>query len=272
MVKTLYFALALSMVCAPLWTPAISVAAAQAGNEARARSLFEEGLSFAGSNRWSEALSAFRRSAEIVPRASTSYNIANALYRLDRPADALVELQRYEAMPEAPSDYPALKRESALRKLLNEAVAEVRLAITPSGADVFVDGRQSVTTGFERIIRLNPGTHSLRITHDRYETVLRELKVERGSRQAYTIALQPETPAAPASLAVIPPNSLASEAAQDDRKPFVKRPGFWVMIGAIVLVGVGAGVAVALTRKDDAPQCGTTGNCATTQGLTVTSF
>ena len=44
------------------------------------------------------------------------------------------------------------------------------------------------------------------------------------------------------------------------------------MIGAIVLVGVGAGVAVALTRKDDAPQCGTTGNCATTQGLTVTSF
>jgi hypothetical protein len=52
----------------------------------------------------------------------------------------------------------------------------------------------------------------------------------------------------------------------------VKRPGFWVMIGAIVVVGVGTGVAVAMVRRDDAPQCGTTGDCATTSGLTVTSF
>ena len=58
----------------------------------------------------------------------------------------------------------------------------------------------------------------------------------------------------------------------DDRTRFVKRPGFWVMIGAVVVVGVGTGVAVALTRKDDAPECGTTGSCATTQGLTLTSF
>ena len=59
---------------------------------------------------------------------------------------------------------------------------------------------------------------------------------------------------------------------QDEGDRFVKRPGFWVMIGAIVVVGVGTGVAVAMVRRDDAPQCGTTGDCATTSGLTVTSF
>jgi hypothetical protein len=52
----------------------------------------------------------------------------------------------------------------------------------------------------------------------------------------------------------------------------VKRPGFWVMIGAIALVGVGVGVTVAMVRRDDTPQCGTTGDCATTAGLTLTSF
>jgi len=63
------------------------------------------------------------------------------------------------------------------------------------------------------------------------------------------------------------------EAGHDDRKPFVKRPGFWAVIGTVVAVGVGAGVGIALTRRrDDNPQCGTTGTCATTQGLTVTSF
>jgi hypothetical protein len=75
-----------------------------------------------------------------------------------------------------------------------------------------------------------------------------------------------------AAIPIPPPSISTADAAQDDRKPFVKRPGFWVMIGAIVVVGVGTGVAVALLRKDDAPECGTTGTCATTQGLTVTSF
>jgi len=44
------------------------------------------------------------------------------------------------------------------------------------------------------------------------------------------------------------------------------------MLAVVAAAGVGAGVAVALTPKDDAPSCGTTGTCATTQGLTVTSF
>jgi hypothetical protein len=274
-VKLFCFAATLALALSPAWTPVASTATAQedkAGDPQQARRLFEEGVALAESQRWAEALSAFRRSAELVPRASTSFNIANALYRLDRPADALVELDRYGELPEVQRDYAALRREAALRALVEDAVAEVRLAITPSAAEVFVDGRLSTATGFERLIHLNPGTHSIRIAQDGYVATLRALHVGRGSREAFTIALRPRTPPSSGSLAVLPPTSSASEAAADDRKPFVKRPGFWVMIGAIVVVGVGAGVAVALTRKDDAPQCGTTGNCATTQGLTVAAF
>jgi tetratricopeptide (TPR) repeat protein len=274
MVRLLYLALALSTICYPAWVPTLSTAAAQDGatTAQRARRLFEHGVALAQSERWAEALAAFRRSAELVPRASTSYNIANALYRLDRPVDALAELDRYEEMPEVRAGGTAWERGAALRELLDAAVAEVRLAITPASAKVSVDGRLSAATGLDRTLRLNPGTHSIHITHEDYASALREVQVARGSRQAYTIALQPHTPAASPALAITPTGISTAEAAQDDRKPFVKRPGFWVMIGAIVVVGVGTGVAVALTRKDDPPQCGTTGDCATTQGLTVTSF
>jgi len=281
--RLLYFVLALSVACCLVTAPMLPVAAAQgeATTQESARELFEEGVALANSERWAEALSAFRGSAELVPRPSTSYNIANALYRLDRPVEGLEELDKFEAMTEVLLNKAARERGATLRGLLESAVAEVRLAITPTGADVFVDGRLSAGTGFEREIRLNPGPHSIRITHDGYKTSVREIRVERGSRQAQTIALQPLTPSTALAVAVAPPSvslepnersASSGGANEDDRKRFVKRPGFWVMIAAIAAVGVGTGVAVALLRKVDAPQCGTTGSCATTQGLTVTSF
>jgi hypothetical protein len=240
--------------------------------EEQARRLFAEGVALARSERWAEALSAFRRSGELVPRASTSYNIANALFRVDRPADALDELDRHAANPDVQRTEEALKREEALRARLLGAVSEVRLTISPADATLFVDGRASSLEGAERVLRLNPGVHSLRIFHANYMTTLRELQLDRGSHESYTVILQSGVPPGPVESAALTITPANADSAPDDRKPFVKRPGFWVMIGAIVVVGAGVGVAVALTRKSDDPQCGTTGSCATTQGLTVKSF
>jgi hypothetical protein len=282
MVKTLCIVVALSVLSGLPWAPGESTAVAQqqAPTE-RARRLFEEGLALAQSDRWAEALSAFRRSAELVSRPSTSYNIANALYRLDRPVEGLEELDRYDAMPEVKRSESARARSAALRPLMQRAVGEAQLLITPSGAEVFVDGRPIEGSGAQRRIPLNPGSHSIRVTHAGYEADRREIEVSRGSRQSYRIELTPET-SDPSVAIALPPSSIslgsdalsssAPQAQQDERKPFVKRPGFWVMIGAIAAVGIGTGVAVALGAKDDSPQCGTTGNCASTQGLSVASF
>ena len=276
MVKTLGFALALAIVCAPsFWSVgAQPVADGTESVRGQARRLFEEGIALANSERWAEALSSFRQSRELVPRPSTSYNIANAYYRLDRPVEGLVELDAYDAMPEVLGDTAARERGARLRELLQAGVAEVRLAITPIDAEVYVDGRRSLDDNEgEWLIRLNPGPHTLRVTRESYQPTIKEVSVERGSREVYTIALQPLILATPAAVAVAP--SVADEpmqARQDDRKRFVKRPGFWAVIGTIAAVGIAVGVAIPLTRRDDSPQCGTTGTCATTQGLTVTSF
>lgn len=276
-------ALALAMAFGPAFGPVLPSVAAQdvAETQERARRLFEKGLALSRSDRWAEALSEFRRSAKLAPRASTSYNIANALYRLDRPVEGLAELDSYDKMPEVLNSEVARVRGETLRELLEGAIGEVRLAITPADAQVFIDGRLSTATGPDRLLRLNAGAHSIRATQKGYETSLRQIDVERGIRQTYAVALRPLPKTGPASVADIPPNialepdeiNLSTPKADaDDRKPFVKRPGFWVMIGVLAAAGIGAGVAVALVRKNDEPQCGTTGSCARAQGLTVTSF
>ncbi|NNK08225.1 MAG: hypothetical protein HKP50_13025 [Myxococcales bacterium] len=247
----------------------------------QARDLFNDGISLAKRERWPEALWAFRRSAELVRRASTSYNIANALYRLDRPIDGLEELDQYESMSEVLSSQVARERGETLRRLLESAVATVILAVTPGDAAVFVDRKPIEGTDPVRTIRMNPGLHSLRITHPEHETATRQLDLERGSRQTLPIALQPHTPVAARAIKVAPSSVAVDgtelvgapvEAPVDDRKRFVKRPGFWLMLGAIAVVGVGTGLAIGLTQRNETPPCGTTGTCATTQGLTLTSF
>ena len=262
---------------------ASGVAAQSSESRALARDLFEEGLAFAEAGRWPEALSAFRGSADLVARASTSYNIANALYRLDRPVEALSELEEYDQMPEVQQDERAQQRGDELKAMLLEAVAEVWLTVAPPAAMVFVDGLPSALEGRERRILLNPGLHSIRVSHEGYESNRLEIRVERGSRHAHPIELKPRASAVPpaptlsvsqSTIAVSPHGDglPGPEKPIDDRTRFVKRPGFWVMIGTIAAVGIGVGVTVAVLRKDDAPTCGTTGDCATTQGLTVTSF
>ena len=283
MVRLLRSVSALAIACCIFASqmPPTAAAQDQQSPQYRARDLFQDGVTLAKSERWPEALSAFRRSAELVRRPSTSYNIANALYRLDRPVEGLAELEQYESMSEVLSSPVARERGAKLRSLLESAVAWVRLAITPGDAEAFIDSRPTKGTGLDRTIRLNPGLHSLRVTHDEYATSTRQLDLERGSRQAYTIGLHPRTPVAARAIELAP-SSVAIDGtelggapvdpAPDDRSRFVKRPGFWIMIGAIAAVGVGTGLAIGLTRRNDAPPCGTTGTCATTQGLTLTSF
>jgi hypothetical protein len=273
--KTLLLAVAMGLPMVP------RIATAQAADaQAEARALFDEGIALAEADRWPEALSAFRRSASLVPRPSTSYNIANALYRLDRPVEALSELEEYDRMVSVQADESARERGERLRALVREAVGEVVLRVTPSTATLHVDGWPSLLEGEERTLLLNPGAHFIRIARDGYETHRQELQVGRGSRQTYSVELQAlEVPIASTSSIGVDESTFeftpatetlrAGEPVSDDRKPFVKRAGFWVMIGVIAAAGVAAGVAVAVTRKDDSPSCGTTGNCATTQGLSM---
>lgn len=284
MVRAIYIAASLWLASIAVLTPAPRSALAQDEQiQAQARKLFADGLAHAKSDRWGWALSAFRGSRDLVPRASTTYNIANALYRLERPVEALSELDEYDRMPEVRSDAAAAERGQRLRALLGDIVAELNLTVTPGDAIVLIDDQPSLLEGSHRTILLDPGTHSLRVVAEGYERYDREIQMNRGGHKALLVELrasplsqaaEPAVDVAPSAItiSIADSGSPAPDPTEDDRKPFVKRPGFWAMIGVIAAAGIGVGVAVAVLRKDDAPACGTTGDCATTQGLTLTSF
>jgi hypothetical protein len=265
------------MVLAALSAATLETGAARAEPDAyaQARTLFEQGIELANADRWAEALEAFRRSSELVARPSTSYNVANAYYRLDRPVDALAELDAHDRMREVSGDAAAQARSRKLRALVRAAVAEVLVSIEPRSASLFVNGWPTNLDGTSRLVQLNPGTHFLQVIQNGYHPQRHELRLERGARESLSVELEPIEGAAAletTAQSVTPVPVAASTGAgqpQDDRKPFVKRPGFWVLIGVIGAAAIGAGVAIAVTRKDDSPACGTTGDCATTQGLTV---
>jgi tetratricopeptide (TPR) repeat protein len=81
------------------------------------------------------------------------------------------------------------------------------------------------------------------------------------------VAPPPVAPAAPPSFAQPSPGSeadLAAKPAESNDRPLLKRPIFWVITGAVVLVAVGAGIAVAASRGSDSkspagPTWGTVG-------------
>jgi hypothetical protein len=264
-------------ILASLLVATLQTGAARAEPDAysQARTLFEQGIELANADRWAEALDAFRRSSELVARPSTSYNVANAYYRLNRPVDALAELDAHDRMPEVSSDAAAQARSRELRALVRAAVAEVLVSVEPPSATLFVNGWPTNLDGASRLVQLNPGTHFLQVIRDGYHPQRHELRVDRGARESLSVELVPiESAVAPETTAqsVTPVPVAASTGAgqtEDDRKPFVKRPGFWVLIGVVGAAAIGAGVAIAVTRRDDSPACGTTGDCATTQGLTV---
>lgn len=265
------------IVLAALLAATLQTGAARAEPDAytQARTLFEQGIELANADRWAEALDAFRRSSELVARPSTSYNVANAYYRLNRPVDALAELDAHDRMPEVSSDAAAQARSRELRALVRAAVAEVTVSVEPPSATLFVNGWPTNLDGASRLVQLNPGTHFLQVMRDGYHPQRHELRVDRGARESLSVELVPIESAVASETAaqsVTPvPVTAPTGAGQtkDDRKPFVKRPGFWVLIGVVGAAAIGAGVAIAVTRRDDSPACGTTGDCATTQGLTV---
>lgn len=61
-----------------------------------ARAEFEKGLEALRNDRWPEAERHFRRSLELVPRPSTTYDLAYVLFRQGRPKESLALLEALE--------------------------------------------------------------------------------------------------------------------------------------------------------------------------------
>jgi hypothetical protein len=238
-------ALTATLVLAPLAPPAVAQRAGVDPTAAEAQALFRRGVELGEQDRWAEALEHFRRSREIAPRPNTVFNVAFALGRLGRLAQAVEAFDEYLALTEGETSE---RRDEALR-LRGEALAslaELELELSPPDARVWVDGDLREGAGSPRSLALDPGRHVVRATAEGHEEGVLTVSVLSGERSQRSLALRPlETPERDPSPPPPPGRSIVEE------------PLFWVIAGALVVgAGVGLGVGVAASQPGAAPPSG----------------
>jgi tetratricopeptide (TPR) repeat protein len=131
--------------------------AARAQPTSEAQSLFRRGLEHVERGELAFAATAFERSLELHPRASTAYNLASVLFALGRVEEARLLIAR--ALELAPRDDLRLEIEALARSLPSVPPPDVSLPDAPSDVEVTrVAREESVLQTTRRVAAVEQGT------------------------------------------------------------------------------------------------------------------
>jgi hypothetical protein len=230
-----------------------------------AKRLFDLGVESLANQRWDDAEQQFRRSVELVRRASSLYNLALALFELRRFREC-VEITDQVLAAADPTD-PQKYREHAaqLRERALSALAVLTLSIEPENASVRVDGEDSATHGTERTLLLEPGVRRVAASAEGRSEQELLLELKAGERRQHTFKLQP-LPAEPEQLArtsaaaATRPVSTGAPQDADTGAPASRssrNTAWWVMgAGGAVLIGaLVTGLIAHAADQDFIRQC-----------------
>ncbi len=238
----------------------------------KARILFEEGVSLAKDEKWSDALEKFESSRALVERPSTVFNIGTTLMRLQRPKSAIDAFEQFLALSDRPDQTRAAQD---LIEQARSSLAMIELTIEPKTARLVVDGEAFPADGPIRRLSLDPGKRTFEVSADGFGPVRETLALDPGARLAHTIALVPVSPPPPV-VAIAPPIAPPAppiaitpsvETQPVEETSIVASPWFWVVAGVVVVgaaVGIGLGVS---QRKVGDPTGGNTGEVITHENV-----
>lgn len=143
--------------------PATAGTAATTVTRTVAQDRFKRGLELARQQLWDAALAEFVASRAAFPTRSATRNAAVALVHLRRFAEACEQYR--DLLRLFGEEMPRAQRESAQAELAAILVqtGEIAIESQQSGAIVFVDGTQRGTTPLNGAVRVDPGTHRVRL-------------------------------------------------------------------------------------------------------------
>jgi len=221
-----------------------------------ARALFEQGVALADAHAWQEAAARFRASLALEPRASTYFNLAVTLYRLELHAELVTVATRYLELRD-PTRSDADRTEiTRLRSEAISRVARVRIEVSPAEAEVHVDGAALTPSMLADDLVLDPGNHSVLARARGYVAHRSMLDARAGERTSLRLALTPQT-TSPVPAAAAPRNTAAFTQPDARDEPATDGDSIWsspwLWIGAGVVVAAAATVSVLLITSSDDP-------------------
>lgn len=163
---------------------ATSTVFAQAADTTEAKKLFDAGMVSYKAGQFSEALTSFKQSYKLVPRASTQRNIAQA-YRAQK--DMPAAYAAYEEMLATFGGTMKLVDKNEVTRALEELASItgiVSVTISEPGAIVGVDGQEAGPA--PRSVRLNQGSHVVTIAKPGFDRL--EQKVEIAGKDTVVVA------------------------------------------------------------------------------------
>jgi len=189
-------------------------------NRAKARECFTHAVDLFDNKRFADSLEEFQRSYELAPVFSTLYNIGLVHVALGHPVEAAEAFERYLAQggDAVPADKRAkVESELAAQKL---KIGEIRVAATPAGAEVRLDGKVVGKAPLTESVRAGAGHHRVEVMLDGYRTQSTEVDVLGKGRSELTFQLVAiAAKAAPVSSSAQPVAAVSSAQAQPNPAP-----------------------------------------------------
>lgn len=157
----------------------------------RAEARFMRGLELARQHDWDAALAEFLASRELYPTRVATKNAAMCLEQLHRYTDAIEMHQRL--LSDFGQDLPAEERTATREAIerLQANTAELTITSDQPGASVVVDGRERGLTPLAQPVRVDAGTHTIRVFKEGYTAFSTQVVVAGRQRKAVSTKMEP---------------------------------------------------------------------------------
>jgi len=199
------------------------------------------------------AAEAFKEANDTIPSPQAAFRVAVSYDKAGKGPEALNAYKNFIDL--GPPEKMSEQKTSAEARIRELSVGTVKLASTPDGAAVTVDG-QPAAGPTPLTLTLRPGPHTLELTLPKFEPAPRELVVAAGGTSEVTIPLK-ELPPPPPPPVVEPPPPPPPVAApppppKEEPKPSSKVPAYVTLglAGAGAVVGTIFGVKALSSQKD----------------------
>ncbi len=244
-------ALATLVIAAPARAelPCVEARDASQSEVIEAREAFVAGSEAARAGRWRDALRHFTRSYALTGASASLYNAARALEELGRDLEARDAYDCVLAHPRS-LDAATLGDVREHRNVVDELVPRLILEGLPDASDsviVELDGRAADDRRRPLVIAIDAGEHALRVERPGAEVFRWAGTLEPSERLVLTL---PGAVRATHRREPLRPAPIEPPVDEGDRS-IAEEPAFWIAIGAVVVAGTVAGIAVASSAGID---------------------